>query len=193
MIDQNKLIETTKALKDFYKLMEELAKNSLSNFKCKKVMDRHKNQHLEITAEEAKEFNEIPYQSSENPANDVKEVNSFQELNAELEGGMPNYPIVIVTRHPGLVEFLMTDLELPEDTPVFKHATTKDVKGKHVYGVLPMHLAKDVALITEVNLELPEELRNKELIYEDVCKLAKELITYKINVIARTDIPMILA
>ena len=84
---------------------------------------------------------------------------------------------VIVTRHPALVEYLR---DLGVEAPMIQHATSKDVKGKHVYGVLPLHLAVYAGLITEIPLSLPVELRGKELTLEQVKKYAGKPATYAV-------------
>ena len=72
---------------------------------------------------------------------------------------------VIVTRHPALVEFLREQGIVGE---VVSHATEDTVKGKHVFGVLPMRLASLCGRFTEVSLTVPAELRGKELTLEDI-------------------------
>lgn len=70
---------------------------------------------------------------------------------------------VVVTRHPALIEFLLDAGLVPTGTPVISHATADDVRGKHVFGVLPLSLAVLAKSITEVGLNLPPELRGVEL------------------------------
>ena len=72
---------------------------------------------------------------------------------------------VIVTRHSALVEFLS---ELGVEGEVIAHATEELVAGKHVFGVLPMRLAALCGRFTEVTLQLPAELRGKELSLDEV-------------------------
>ena len=66
---------------------------------------------------------------------------------------------VIVTRHPSLVELLVERGVCPAGTPVIEHATPDDVRGRHVIGVLPMHLAALAASVTEVKVNMTLEDR----------------------------------
>lgn len=88
---------------------------------------------------------------------------------------------VVVTRHAALVEYLAELGVVPQGTPVVSHATPADVQGRHVYGVLPMHLAAEAALVTEVPLALPAELRGQELSMEQVRQYAGKPVTYRIT------------
>jgi putative CRISPR-associated protein (TIGR02620 family) len=66
---------------------------------------------------------------------------------------------IIVTRHKPLVDWLY---QHGISAPVIEQATPEQVKGKHVYGVLPMHLAAQARLITEVSMpDLTLEQRKK--------------------------------
>jgi len=95
---------------------------------------------------------------------------------------------VIVTRHQALVNYLINQKIVEKDTPVITHATIDDVKNKHVYGVLPLSLAKYAGAITEVPLHLPAELRGKELTIEQVERYAGEAATYIVAGIKRQDL-----
>ena len=90
---------------------------------------------------------------------------------------------VIVTRHKSLVEYLTQKgiLPLHSKARVITHASEKDVKGKHVIGVLPLRLASLAASITEVPLDLPADLRGRELTLQDIIRYAGAPITYSIK------------
>ena len=70
---------------------------------------------------------------------------------------------VIVTRHSGLVEFLREEGLITSDTEVISHATAEAVAGCRVIGILPLHLAVHAAMVEQPILDLPPELRGKEL------------------------------
>lgn len=90
---------------------------------------------------------------------------------------------LIVTRHPGLVEYLREiGLATPE-TVVVAHASPEEVAGKRVCGVLPHSLSCLCETFTEVPLSLPAELRGAELSVEDVRKYASAPVTYRVEVI----------
>ena len=86
--------------------------------------------------------------------------------------------VLIVTRHPALVEFLreqgITGTLLP-------HATEESVAGRRVYGVLPMRLAALTETFTEVSMVVPQEMRGKELTLEEIKGLNPTLVTYKVT------------
>jgi putative CRISPR-associated protein (TIGR02620 family) len=88
---------------------------------------------------------------------------------------------VVVTRHQGLVDFLIARGVINEDTPVYKHVEVEDVKGKHVLGVLPYWLAIHASTVTEMSMDLPLSLRGKELSVEEVSEYIKEPITVQVR------------
>lgn len=73
--------------------------------------------------------------------------------------------ILIVTRHQGLVEFLASRGIVGEVIP---HATADTVRGRDVYGVLPLNLAAECRTVTTVDLNLPADKRGAELSMEEV-------------------------
>lgn len=89
---------------------------------------------------------------------------------------------IVVTRHEALVEYLK-ELNVIKDGEfqLIQHATPKDIEGKDVIGVLPISLAAYCNSVTEVPLNIPLELRGKELSLEDVRKYAGEISVYKVS------------
>jgi len=75
---------------------------------------------------------------------------------------------VVVTRHPGLLEVLVEKGIATAETPVVSHEAAEDIRGKHVAGVLPLALAAECASVTEISLNIPAELRGKELSADQV-------------------------
>lgn len=88
---------------------------------------------------------------------------------------------VVVTRHPALVEYLTELGVVPAGTEVVTHATAEQVRGRHVFGVLPLHLAAEAASVTEVTLRVPVELRGVELTLEQVRQFAGPLVEYNVS------------
>lgn len=88
---------------------------------------------------------------------------------------------MIITRHPALVEYLVKHGIVPEGTPVLTHATPEEVKGKHVFGVLPLQLAALTERITEVPLALTPEHRGRELTLDEMEEVAGEPRTYVVR------------
>lgn len=90
---------------------------------------------------------------------------------------------IIVTRHPGLVEYLREIGLADESTQVVAHATPEVVKGRHVCGVLPHSLSCLTASFTEIPLTLPQELRGAELSLAQVREFAGSPVTYRVEVV----------
>lgn len=55
---------------------------------------------------------------------------------------------------------------------VIAHATRDDVRGQDVIGVLPMSLASYAKTVTEIPMNIPPELRGKELTLSQVREFA---------------------
>jgi ABC-type hemin transport system substrate-binding protein len=87
---------------------------------------------------------------------------------------------VIVTRHAALVEYLLAEGIVPNNTPVLSHASPEAITGKHVIGILPLSLAALAAKVTVVPLSLPPELRGVELTIEQVRQYAGSPETYRV-------------
>ena len=88
---------------------------------------------------------------------------------------------VIVTRHVGLVEYLIKKGLATNTTAVVTHANASVVRGRKVCGVLPHSLSCLTDSFTEIPLALPLDLRGKELSGEEIEKYAGEPITYTIR------------
>ncbi len=91
---------------------------------------------------------------------------------------------LIVTRHPGLVEYLRELNIVSDDVEVITHATPEAVTGRHVCGVLPHSLSCLTASFTEIPLRLTPELRGVELDLETLRGIAGQPVTYKVEVIS---------
>ena len=88
---------------------------------------------------------------------------------------------IVVTRHPGLVEYLREKGLVAESVRVIPHATPAEVSGKVVCGVLPHSLSCLCSSFWEVPLNLPPELRGKELSLEQVRQHAGKMVGYKVS------------
>jgi len=92
---------------------------------------------------------------------------------------------VIVTRHPALLSYIK-ELGLIDDqgtVACIMHVTdpAREIAGKHVIGVLPLHLAALATKVTEIPLNLPPNLRGKELTLEQVRQYAQPPVTYQVT------------
>lgn len=92
---------------------------------------------------------------------------------------------LIVTRHAALVMYLGEIGLAQNDTGVLQHATADDVRGKHVIGVLPLHLAAEAASVTEIPLALTADMRGRELSIDEVRAIAGEPVTYTVSRVER--------
>ena len=88
---------------------------------------------------------------------------------------------IVVTRHKALVQFLIETGMVTAETPVLSHVNASEVTGKHVIGVLPMHLAALAATVTEIPLDIPAELRGKELDLQQVRNFAGDPVKYSVR------------
>lgn len=86
---------------------------------------------------------------------------------------------VLVTRHEALVQYF-ANMGITFDK-VITHATVEDVTDNDVYGVLPLHLASLANTVTTVDMNLPAEMRGKELSLEDIKKYLVDISTYKVE------------
>ena len=96
---------------------------------------------------------------------------------------------VIVTRHAGLLAYLVSEGIAPPDAPVITHATPEDVTGKHVIGVLPLNLACFAAKVTEIPITMPEEYRGRELTVDELRQFAGEPRTFHVREIVPGALP----
>lgn len=106
--------------------------------------------------------------------------NALLGIAARIEYERKNLPRVslVVTRHPGLVAYLKTQRLVSYRVRVITHASAQDVRDQHVLGVLPHSLSCLTRAFTEVPLDLPPELRGKELSEADVAEYAAKPVTY---------------
>lgn len=88
---------------------------------------------------------------------------------------------LVVTRHPGLVQFLIEKGYISPDSEIIEHATADNVRGKHVWGVLPHSLSCLCKSFTEIPMNIPAEMRGKELTVEQVREFAGEPQTYVVR------------
>jgi len=88
---------------------------------------------------------------------------------------------IIVTRHPAMVALLVKRGLVDPSAPVLAHASAEEIRGKHVFGVLPHSLSCLTARFTEIPLRIPAEMRGKELSLADLEQFAGETVTYTVS------------
>lgn len=86
---------------------------------------------------------------------------------------------VLVTRHEALVDYFK-ELGIKFDK-VISHATEEDVCGNDVYGVLPLRLASLANTVTTIDMDLPAEMRGKELSLSDIETYFTGMSTYQVK------------
>lgn len=84
-----------------------------------------------------------------------------------------------MTRHEALVEYFK-ELGIKFDK-VISHATEEDARGNDVYGVLPLRLASFTNTVTSIDMNIPAEMRGKELSLEDIKRYLVDISTYKVE------------
>lgn len=94
---------------------------------------------------------------------------------------------IVVTKYPGLVQYLAELKLIEEDTQVIPRANIEQVEGKHVLGVLPLWLSCHAAKITEIQLEIAPDKRGKALSVEEVRSVARSPRTYTVREVAFND------
>ena len=88
---------------------------------------------------------------------------------------------VVVTRHQVLVEVLRDRGIIAGDVMVIDHVTDPEVlRGKVVIGILPLHLACLAEEIIAPEIDVPAELRGKELSREELEKFFKGVRRYRV-------------
>jgi len=88
---------------------------------------------------------------------------------------------VVVTRHTSLVDYLRERGLIDDGALVIPRPSEEDVRGRHVIGVLPLHMAALAATITEVPLALTREDRGRKLSLERLREIAKPPRTYVVR------------
>ncbi|MFD1387537.1 hypothetical protein ACFQ4Z_12075 [Oceanobacillus oncorhynchi subsp. oncorhynchi] len=60
---------------------------------------------------------------------------------------------VIASRHEGTIEILKNEFPFLENAPVYERVEADDIKGKHVFGILPHHLIPECDLYTSISIK----------------------------------------
>lgn len=90
----------------------------------------------------------------------------------------------LVSRHQGAIDFIHRQgIEIHQQV---QHLNLAEVKaGDVIYGTLPIHLAADIctkgARYIHLTLNLPFELRGKEISLEDLHKTQPKLEEFKVQ------------
>ena len=87
---------------------------------------------------------------------------------------------VIVSRHPAAIEFIKNTAGLDDTVPVLASAKEEDVRGKVVYGNLPLNLACEASLVVSVEF-LHGAPRGQEYTLEDMENAGATLTAYTVH------------
>lgn len=79
---------------------------------------------------------------------------------------------IVITQHQALIDFLKEINLISEDFEVISHASPEEIRGNHVIGILPLHLAVEAEKVTTVPLNIPKELRGQELSLDQIREFA---------------------
>jgi len=93
--------------------------------------------------------------------------------------------MIVVTRHPALVAYLREIGAVGPDVEVLSHVTPEQIRGRHMFGVLPLSLACECASVTEVPLSLTPEDRGQELSLERLREIAGAPRTFVVREVPR--------
>lgn len=87
---------------------------------------------------------------------------------------------IVITRHPAFVEYLLDKGIIKEgEYEVIEHASPEKIMKRRVIASgLPLHLACLCERVFTVSINLPLELRGKELTLEDMKKYAGDIQEY---------------
>ena len=88
---------------------------------------------------------------------------------------------VIVVRHPAMATLYVEQGLCPSDTPILQFANIEDVRGKDLFGVVPLHLAAHANSVTEIPIVAGRNTRN---IIHDVNQLrqyARPPVRYRVT------------
>lgn len=103
-------------------------------------------------------------------------------LRDALRGILDKTPVIVVTRHPALVDLLIERGIVARGTPVLEHVDDPGVlDGAHVIGVLPLHLACHAVKVTEIPLAMTPADRGHELDLPRLREIAGEAVTYTVR------------
>lgn len=93
------------------------------------------------------------------------------------------FQAVIVSRHPGFVEYAKQQFCWAKDAPVYDHIDHYSmIEGKTVFGNLPLELVWHASELITLDLtDVPKELRGSELTLDQVKQYQRGWHRYEIN------------
>jgi len=92
---------------------------------------------------------------------------------------MSKFERIIISRHPAAIEFIRE--MIGTGTPILASASIDDVRGKVVYGNIPLHLAAAAKMVVAVEFEGTPP-RGAEYSLEDMKAAGARLVRYVVRV-----------
>ncbi len=90
-------------------------------------------------------------------------------------------PPLIVTRHPALVDYIREIGLATGEIEVIPRASTHDVAGRIVYGVLPYAIAACAEALIYIPLFPPPHVKKGDYTLEEIRKWAGRPVEYKVT------------
>ena len=90
---------------------------------------------------------------------------------------------IVVSKHPAMVKYLLEMGLIDSTTKAVWHIEPAEIKGKHVFGVLPIYMAHHAEMVTDIPLPLPSHKRGEVLSLEEIRAYAKKPRTYIVRTI----------
>jgi hypothetical protein len=87
---------------------------------------------------------------------------------------------IVVTRYPEVSQYLIQRGLVPEGTPVHYQADPSTVRGKHVFGALPFHLAAEAGRVTIVTLHVPKGMDRRSMTAQELDMFIQNQGTFQV-------------
>lgn len=97
-----------------------------------------------------------------------------------MEDEIREVEVIVVARHKAVLDYLIDKKRVPPGTQLFNGVNESKVRGKHVFGILPIWLAAYAERVTWVLVDLPRTiLSSPSLQYEEVYNRVQIGRTYR--------------
>ena len=98
---------------------------------------------------------------------------------------MRSFKKIIVTRYPALAQAFV-DMGLCEPgTPVLRYASREDVRGKEVFGSVPVYIAEAAVSLTELPIVAGGDRESVMLDVDKIKRHSRSPVTYVVKTINR--------
>ena len=111
----------------------------------------------------------------------LKEAKALLKIEAE-KIDRDEYKTLVVSRHKGLIEWLERRGMINETTEIVSHITDKSVLyNRTVIGNLPLSLACLTGRMLTIEMEVPQELRGKDITADEMDNCGAYVDEYKVS------------